>query len=95
MVAYLIAEAWRFDPANPNFLHLMENTSIVAHLQQFICAVQWIHISIPKFAVHVAPLKELLEKVYSLAGKPTKRTVSRVRLITSGWNEIHGSTFVA
>lgn len=40
-------------------------------LKKFVCAMQWMHSTVPTFSFLIRPLTYLLEKVYILAGKRT------------------------
>lgn len=68
----LSADGLLLDPAYFDALHQMEKPSSGAHLQQLLCALQWMRTAIQSFSMLVAPLQGLLEKVYKLAGKSTK-----------------------
>ncbi|KAF0712314.1 hypothetical protein As57867_004858, partial [Aphanomyces stellatus] len=60
-------------------------------LQQFICAMNWMRMSIPRYNVVVKPITELLEAVYKAAGGRTRQKVSKVRLAEIGWNDTHAA----
>lgn len=53
---HLSANGVRFDSSRMNELLAMKSPSIGAHLQQFICALQWVRQGIPKFSNTVSPL---------------------------------------
>lgn len=71
----------------------MEPSTSGAHLQQFICALQWVKQAIPKFTELVKPLQDLIKRVYDHTDKRTKRTVSRVPPAAVGWVEIKMNAF--
>ena len=52
-----------------------------AHLQQFLCALQWVRSGIPKFAELTNPLQFIVERTYEHAGKRTKRAVTKFSFI--------------
>lgn len=83
----------RFDPARLEGLLNMESPSNGAHLQQLLCALQWVKLGIPNFTDIVSPLHELMEEVYSRSGKRTTRAVSRLQLSDIGWSDSHESAF--
>ncbi|KAF0744145.1 hypothetical protein Ae201684_001287 [Aphanomyces euteiches] len=58
-------------------------------LQQFICAMNWMRMSIPRYNVVVKPLTDLMEKIYALAGGRTRQKVAKIRLSEVGWNASH------
>ena len=58
-------------------------------LQQFICALNWMRMSIPGYNKLTHPLNQLMEEVYKKAGGRTKRHASKVALSEVGWNEEH------
>jgi RNase H-like domain found in reverse transcriptase len=65
-----------------------------ADLQQFTCAINWMRTAIPSFSTLTAPLRNLLECVYSLTGgKRTKTAVARIILSSAGWNDMHTGAF--
>lgn len=55
----------------------MTTSATCAHLQQFICALQWMRTALPNFAKLISLLKEFMENVYERAGKRTKPAVAR------------------
>ena len=85
----------RYDPAHLNGLLSMQLPTTGEHLQQFLCALQWVRNGIPKFSELVQPLHNFMESVYTRAGKRTKRAVARLRLSTLGWDHVHTKAFEA
>lgn len=81
---FIFAEGTRYDPRSLDGLLNMEPPSTGAHLQQFLCALQWVRNGIPQFMELVHPLHDAMERVYSRAGKRTKRTVTRMHLSAFG-----------
>ncbi|ETV90041.1 hypothetical protein H310_15126 [Aphanomyces invadans] len=49
-------------------------------LQQFICAMNWMRMSIPRYNVIVQPMTDLMESVYKAAGGRTLQKVAKVAL---------------
>lgn len=47
----------------------MEPPTSGAQLQQFVCALQWMHNAIPHFSAVVRPFSDLLERLYVQAEK--------------------------
>ena len=58
------AKGVRMDPKNLETLVHMQPPSMGDHLQQLICAANWMRTAIPDFTNHTRPLAEALEKVY-------------------------------
>jgi len=83
----------RFDPRRMSALLEMEEPSNGAHLQQFICALQWVRTAIPNFTAIVTPLHKFMERVYDQAGKRTKRAVARYSLSDNGWGKTESDAF--
>ena len=71
------AHGIRYDPKRLEGLLNMGPPTTGAHLQQFLCALQWVKNGITQFSELVQPLHDLMEQVYDRAGKRTKRVVSR------------------
>lgn len=84
---------WRFDPKNMESLRDMSPPTTGAHLQQFVCALNWIRTSIPKYAALTAPLHDFLETVYAAAHKRTRRGVARIQLAKLGWGDQEQQAF--
>ena len=83
----------RFDPRRVQALHDMALPVTGADLQQFVCALNWMRTSIPSFATLISPLQDLLEAVYSHAGKRTKSAASKILLSKVGWSPSHAESF--
>lgn len=81
-----------FEPRHLQGLTSMERPAMLAQLQKFICAANWMRDSLPKFAEESAPLQKLLESCYAGAGKRTKRSMRKVPL-GELWVEIHDAIF--
>lgn len=58
-------------------------------LQQFVCALGWMRMSIPGHNKLTQPLMDLLEEVYRKAGGRSRRQVLRVKLADVGWTSEH------
>lgn len=65
----------------------MKSPTTGTHLQQFICAVQWVRMGIPKFTNIIECLHLFMERIYQVAGKRTRRAVATVQLATLGWGK--------
>ncbi len=81
---------------DPNFIAAVKNMSIpnnAAELQQFLCALNWMRSSIPRFAEMVHPLQDLLLSASREAKSLKKTILKRVPLGKIGWNESHSSCF--
>lgn len=86
-------EGIKFDPRNMDGLLNMEPPNHGGDLQQFLCALQWVKTCIPQFNALIEPLHLFMENVYEVAGKRTKRAVSRVRLTTLAWGDAELTCF--
>jgi len=71
----------------------MEPPTKGSHLQQFICALQWVKNAIPQFTELIKPLHDFMEQVYVRAGKHTRQAVARFKLSTLGWNTAQRNAF--
>lgn len=83
----LSASGIRFDPRRLEALITMQPSTTGGHLQQIICALQWVRQDIPSFNHTILRLQDVLDKVYEHAKARTKRAVSRVTLTTVGLGE--------
>ena len=86
------ADGVRYDPAGLECLINMRAPERGGDLQQFLCATNWMRTSIPNYSCVISPLHKLLERVYSIAGKRTKRAVRNVQL-AGLWGADHLSAF--
>lgn len=89
------ADGIRYDPRRLDGLLNIESPKTGAHLQQFICALQWIKNGIPNFASIVTPLHQFMEQIYTKAGKRTKQAVARYKLSAVGWGPAEDNAFAA
>ena len=79
----------RHDPSRLSALQALPSPVNGADLQQFVCAVGWMRMSIPGFSAMVQPLTALLEKVFAQAGDRKKSLATRVLLADVGWSSQH------
>ncbi|KAF0722457.1 hypothetical protein Ae201684_018400 [Aphanomyces euteiches] len=71
----------RHDPARVEALQQLSPPKTGAELQQYVCAINWMGVSIPGFNALVQPLTEILERVYSAAGgKRNKQSIVGINL---------------
>lgn len=77
----------RHDPARIDALTSLPPPTTGQELQQFICAMNWMRMFIPAFNKLTAPLTELMERVYALAGGRKKNQVRKVFLEDASWSE--------
>lgn len=49
-------------------------------LQQFLCATDWIRNALPAYSQKIAPLPNLMEKVYKEVVKSTKKVVRTISI---------------
>ncbi|KAH9100833.1 hypothetical protein Ae201684P_007025 [Aphanomyces euteiches] len=77
---------------DPERIKALQDLKVLATgqgLQQFICAMNWMCTSIPRYNVVVGPLADLMERVYTLAGGRTRQKVSKIPLSEAGWDGSH------
>ena len=83
----------RFDPRRIDGIQKMQLPTNGAHLQQFVCALQWVKTAIHNFTALVEPLHRFLENVYKVANGRTNRGVSKILLSAVGSGEKESSVF--
>lgn len=71
----------------------MEEPTNGGHLQQFLCALQWVRSAIPQFNKLTEPLHIYMERVFQISGRRTKRSVSQVNLNAHGWSKVERDCF--
>jgi len=80
----------RHDPARIDALMSLPPPTTGQELQQFICAMNWMRMSIPAFNKLTAPLVELMERIYELAGGRKKNQARKVLLADAPWGRESG-----
>ena len=86
-------EGIKYDPSNYSALQSMDEPTTAAHLQQFLCAMQWLKNAIPELSHLVAPLHSLLETAASSAPSRKKTHLAKIKLSTVGWDDAARQTF--
>lgn len=71
----------------------MQPSTTGAHLQQFICALQWVKQGILGFTNLLMPLHDFMERIYGVANSRKKRSVSRYLLSDQGWGQMELDAF--
>lgn len=56
-----------------------------AHLQQFLCVMNWIRSDIPDFINIIAPLHKFMEKVYEAAKSRKQNAIRKIKLQFLQW----------
>ncbi|ETV63678.1 hypothetical protein H257_19389, partial [Aphanomyces astaci] len=80
----------KHDPARVEALQQLPSPVSGADLQQYMCAINWMRISIPGYNMLVQPLTEMLERVFAAGGgKRTKQAAAAVLLEDIGWSVVH------
>ena len=74
------ADGIKYDPRRMTAFPAMEPPTTGAHLQQFLCALQWVKQGLPQFSDLVKTLHEFMERFLERAEKRTRQSVSRVSL---------------
>lgn len=88
-------DGMRLDPARTDALTTMPPPTTAAQLQQFVCAANWMRMAIPQFNQIVEPLTALLEDVYRISGKRTRRSIQKIPLTDTTWCDNHLQAFEA
>ncbi|KAJ0392197.1 hypothetical protein ATCC90586_010566 [Pythium insidiosum] len=83
------AEGVRHCPERIQGLVDMPLPGTAADLQQFLCAVNWMRQSLPRFNELTAGLYQLLEAAMTAAASRKKAQLARIRLNDVGWTEQH------
>lgn len=89
----LSADGVRFDTRNTSALLQMAEPTTGAHLQQFLCALQWVKTAIPNFAKLTSALHDFMERIYQRINSRTKRSVARVSLQACNWGSDESTAF--
>lgn len=82
------ADGIRYDLGRLDGLLTMETATTGTHLQQFLCALQWVRNGIREFTDLVQTLHEAMERVYARTGKRTKHTVPHIQLSITVWSPV-------
>ena len=85
----------RRDPKRRESLLRIPTPNKDDELQQFLCAVKWMSMSISQDNELVSPLSNLLEEVLYLAGSRTKEAAAKVMLSETLRNRSHTQCFEA
>ena len=64
-------------------------------LQQWVCALNWMRQSLPKFNELIVGLDDLLQSVCKKAGSNKSSQLAKHQLADVGWNDTHMASFVA
>jgi hypothetical protein len=87
------AEGVSQDPERLEALRNLATPSKGGELQQFVCAMGWLRMSIPNYAPTVAPLLNFLELVYQKVGSRKKQRVDAADLHSLGWSNTEDLAF--
>jgi hypothetical protein len=71
----------RFDPKNMEALQTMQEPQSGADLVQYVAAVNWMRSAIPNYSKRVAPLQEVLAKVFEGKSRRLKKAAAAVSLL--------------
>ena len=86
------ADGLQYHPRHYESVIAMRTPTMASEIQQFVCATDWMRISIPPYSQRIAPLHQLLETFYTRAGKRRKRPLRNLSLSYS-WGATHDSAF--
>ena len=89
----LSAEGVEVDPARLNALAQIQEPQNAGELMQFLAAVNFIRGKIPRYAQHVAPLQDILQKALQTCKRRTKAQAAGVQLSAVGWGEESKAAF--
>ncbi|KAH9182886.1 hypothetical protein AeNC1_015138, partial [Aphanomyces euteiches] len=78
----------RHDPGRIQALMELPEPQRANELQQFVCALNWMRMSIPGYNKIVAPLMDCLERAYAAADGRTKSKMARISLDQVTWGDI-------
>jgi hypothetical protein len=78
----------RHDPVRIRALQDLPRSKLASELQQFLCAMNWMRLSMPEYNVQVRPLMDLMELA---ASGRTKAKVAWVELAVVVWDVSHDS----
>ena len=88
------AEGVRLDPSQYDVLTNLSEPRAGGELSQFVHAVTWLHSSIPDFARRMAPLRDLLEKVYKHGRSRANNKIGNIPLAAElSWGPDHATAF--
>ncbi|KAF0717916.1 Aste57867_2018 [Aphanomyces stellatus] len=80
----------KHDPARVEALQQLPSPVTGADLQQYVCAINWMRMSIPGYNVLVQPLTELLKRVFAASGgKRNKYAAATILLEDVRWTSVH------
>ena len=80
----------KHDPVRVEALQSLPAPKTGADLQQYVCALNWMRMSIPGFNILVRDLAAVLERVFAaVGGKRTKQLAATVLLADVGWDGTH------
>lgn len=88
------ADGVTHDPRNFEVITSMKQPRTGAELQQFLCATNWMRPSLPDYSRLIHPLHELMESIYTAAGKRTKKAATKFNL-DDQWGVEHTHCFNA
>lgn len=73
----------------------MELPTVDPHLQQVLCALQWMKKGILHFCKRIAPLHDFMKRFYLRIGTRTKVAVVRSEITTLGLSDLEQGAFQA
>ncbi|GMG15438.1 unnamed protein product [Phytophthora fragariaefolia] len=79
----------RHDPGRILALQALSSPATGQDLQQFVCALGWMRMSVPGHNKLTQPLVDHMEVVYKAVGGRMRRQVTHVKLIDVGWTDAH------
>jgi hypothetical protein len=71
----------RFDPKNMESLQTMHETQNGSELVQHVASVNWMRSAVPNYSKRVAPLQEVLAKVFEGNSRRTRISAAAVSLL--------------
>jgi hypothetical protein len=77
------------DPTRITALQNLTTPKTGGNLQQFVCAMNWVRMSMKNYAPTMAPLLSLMESIYKNVKSRKKQRVAKFPLDKAGWSSMH------
>jgi len=86
-------DGYEFNPRNYETVGTMTVPKDGRQLQQFVSCTNWMREAIPLYATTIAPLNQILQKIYEKKRNRTKYGMQKFQLMDFGWRDIHLKAF--
>lgn len=81
------------DPSNVASIQHIGEPKLASKLCQYLHAVAWISLSMPRFAERDVTLHRLLDQCYKKVRRRIKRAIAKMNLTTLGWDSTRTAAF--